>query len=231
MSKKLKSNRGLKGGHSVTTFSPRQAVHHHLICTDESYEPYEPGPKGLTNVGNSCYANATLQCLLNTALSHALTDPTACAIFRRYSSNPNILAQGSGSVDSEEDCTTTTGNSSVLTNSSSARRKHQLRERKRLEHQAMHENCQWLTAELRQITRDYHAPNVSSGSWLYGPPEVPPINPGSVTRNPQRLSSSLTPYQQEDAHEFLRALLGTLVMHGQNKELSYAHEGVIADRP
>lgn len=227
MSRKAGSSKGLKGGHVATVSTPRQALNLHLICANDSCDPYEPGPKGLKNVGNSCYANATLQCLLNTALSHALTDPIASAIFRRYSSNPNILAQGSGSVDSEEDCTTATGTSSTLTNSSSARRKHQIRERKRLEDQAMFENSQWLTQELRQITLDYHSPEIRSGNWLCGAPEAAVINPGSVTRNPQRLSSSLTPYQQEDAHEFLRALLGTLVMHGQNKELSSLFDGLL----
>lgn len=213
-------------------------------------------PKGMQNVGNTCYANATLQCLLNTALSHALTDPVASAIFRRYSSNPNILAKGSGSVDSEDDCTTTGGTTisttgtttSTHSNTSQQQRKlgnkQWMRERKRLEDLAMHENCQWLTSELRQITREYQAthnsnsdPLVSSSSsnWLYGPsllspsrrtvPEV--INPGPVTRNPNRLSSGLTPYQQEDAHEFLRALLGTLVMQGQNKELSSLFDGLL----
>jgi Ubiquitin carboxyl-terminal hydrolase len=230
MSRKSRNPAGLRGGHATTaTVSSRQVVSNtHWICAEDSCDFYDLGPKGLKNVGNSCYANATLQCLLNTALSHALTDPVASAIFRRYSSNPNILAQGSGSVDSEEDCTATTGTgSSTLTNSSAARRKHLTRERKRLEDLAMQENCQWLSQELRQITKEYHAPDVRSGSWLYGPPKADVVNPGTVTRNPHRLSSSLTPYQQEDAHEFLRALLSTLVMNGQNKELSSLFDGLL----
>lgn len=60
-------------------------------------------PKGMTNVGNTCYANAALQCLLSTALTSALLDPKTIPILRRYSSNPNLLAMGSGSVDSSEE--------------------------------------------------------------------------------------------------------------------------------
>lgn len=229
MGKGSLSNRGLKGGHAITatSTSPRTPPgRRHWICTEDLTDPDDSGfPKGLKNVGNSCYANAALQCVLNTALAHALTDPVASAIFRRYSSNPNILAQGSGSVDSEEDCTTTA--SSTISQSSGARRKHIVREQKRLDDQAMYENCQWLTQELRHITMEYLAPDHRAGIWLYGPPDATVINPSSITRYPHRLCSSLKPYQQEDAHEFLRALLGTLVMHGQNKELSSLFDGLL----
>lgn len=53
------------------------------------------------------------------------------------------------------------------------------------------------------------------------------VNPGSITRHPDRLSKCLRPYQQEDAHEFLRALLSTLVMNGQNKQLSSLFDGLL----
>jgi Ubiquitin carboxyl-terminal hydrolase len=162
------------------------------------YNP-KPAPKGFVNVGNSCYANAALQCLLSTALSTALMNPKSAAIFRRYSSNPNILAQGSGSVDSNEDV---------------------VKEKRRKEDRRMLENCRWLTRELRAITAEYNSPHTS---WF----SRPVVNPGNITRHPDRLSRCLRPYQQEDAHEFLRALLSTLVMNGQNRRLSSLFDGLL----
>mmetsp|Transcript_32006 Transcript_32006/g.38192 ORF Transcript_32006/g.38192 Transcript_32006/m.38192 type:complete len:183 (-) Transcript_32006:325-873(-) len=60
-------------------------------------------PVGLVNVGNTCYANAALQCLLISALSHALLNPASTPTFRQYSSNPDLLSMGSGSVDTDDD--------------------------------------------------------------------------------------------------------------------------------
>ena len=236
--------KGLKGGHAISareryyidseSRSVSVSDHRSVLscvdsCDDITVGSATVGPKGLRNIGNSCYANAVIQCLMSTALADALVDPTASAIFRRYSSNLNILAQGSGSVDSEDDVTHTDGSSitALSQTSSVVQRKHALRERKYLELQTMLQKSVWLKQELGQISREYHAAEPRRPShWLYAP-EVAVVDPGSITRCPNQLSSSLTPYQQEDAHEFLRAMLGTLVMHGQNKELSSLFDGLL----
>lgn len=226
-SNKHKAREGLKGGHAQVA-PHRSTSSTPFGCADSAIEEPRTGPKGLKNIGNSCYANATLQCLLNTALPHALTDPRASAIFRRYSSNPNILAQGSGSVDSEEDCcTTATEISSISGNTTHRQRRKQIKERKRREHEQMLENCNWLTTELRSITQNYWKPEVRRPSrWTFSQ-EAIVIDPGTITRQPQRLSKSLVPYSQEDAHEFMRALLTNLTMQGQNKELSSLFDGLL----
>lgn len=71
----------------------------------ETISPKEkplPPPPGLKNVGNTCYANAALQCLLSTALPHALLDERNAQIIRKHSFNRKLLVYGSGSVDSED---------------------------------------------------------------------------------------------------------------------------------
>lgn len=218
-------------------------------------------PLGLKNVGNSCYANAAMHCLLNTALSQALLDPTTAVIFRRYSSNPNLLAMGSGSVDSDEDEESfmclhldpltprhlSNTSSSLqdnkgfsITPSKEFRPK---RDAKVIEKEKTigRENCQWLTCELTSIARHYNVgqsvENIAdnSNTMIEGilgnlfPTFVRHnvVDPGSITRHVNRLSPCLRPYQQEDAHEFLRALLSTLTMEGRNRQLSSLFDGLL----
>jgi len=227
-------------------------------------------PKGLLNVGNSCYANAALQCLFSTALTHALLDPKASAIFRRYSSNPHILEQGSGSVDShdvghhqtrseedEEDnilfgaAGSSSGNAAADKERRAERKTLREKRRRERDDRRMRENCTWLTRELKTITLEYQDPGTHASSssslstgrsstqssatailsgWLSsatGASETVVVDPGTITKHPDRLSKCLHPYQQEDAHEFLRALLSTLVMNGQNKQLSSLFDGLL----
>jgi len=178
-------------------------------------------PKGLTNVGNTCYANAVLQCLLSTALTQALMDPDAAPVFRQYSFNLQILQQGSGSVDSQD----SDEELKVKKSTRGADPEPELQDR-----------CMWLTNELKTVTLQYvnvqskHdlEPSLSeSFSSLFFAPKAPVVNPQSITRHPHRLSPCLRPYQQEDAHEFLRALLGTLGMNGRNRELHSLFDGLL----
>lgn len=181
-------------------------------------------PKGLTNVGNTCYANAVLQCLLSTALTQALMDPSAAPVFRQYSFNLEILQQGSGSVDSQDSEEAKLMKHSARV-SDTYRRDPDLQDR-----------CVWLTNALKTVTLQYvdvqsnerlELSLSDSFSNLFFKPKAPVVNPESITRHPHRLSTCLRPYQQEDAHEFLRALLGTLGMNGRNRELHSLFDGLL----
>ena len=173
-------------------------------------------PKGLENVGNSCYANAALQCLLSTSLAHALLEPDTLAVFRGYASNANLLAVGSGSVDSLD------GDDAQRLEK--VTRKEQ--RRKRREKKKCREKSEWLTRQLTSITRKYTVAEPEQQSWFYSS-QTPIVDPGSITKHPERLSKCLRPYQQEDAHEFMRALLSTLTMNGQNRQLSSLFDGLL----
>lgn len=310
---------GVRGGHSVATISSNHPKPLGLSPGDypspgnpsnglHSMVNPEHWPKGLTNVGNTCYANAALQCLLSTALTSALLDPKTVPILRRYSSNPNLLAIGSGSVDSSDEDASVDGDCGlsidndideeedgifmdsegvVLSKSfsptqeslkealmakqkkksakSKKKKKKEVKrakaedaaKRKERERRRMEETCKWLTGELTSIAQEYM--EVSSTSlrqspvggasltggrtsivgWLsssysqtlgFGAQQSQThgvVNPGSITRHPNRLSPCLNPYQQEDAHEFMRALLSNLVMNGHNRKLSSLFDGLL----
>jgi hypothetical protein len=312
-----------------------------------------PPPPGLRNVGNSCYANAALQCLLSTALPHALLDEKNAHIIRRHSFNRKLLVHGSGSVETtstqhrgngtggvehsqskdSNDAQSTIGsclsgmsgiyeddeddvilaramgdgeqgggageggcydaNLHGLRNSPTRRRRkrtttttgakykdvddaatvgscstlhsdlyHIMRSRERATKEEGASGgpdkeadllCAWLTQELTQITREYTTPlpgfkvekrrGLTSrggvgggvGSFFFGggsgggahQQQNRVVDPGSITRHVHKISPCLRPYQQEDAHEFFRALLSSLTMHGQNARLSSLFDGLL----
>lgn len=258
-----------------------------------------PPPPGLKNVGNSCYANAALQCLLSTALPHALLSERNAHIIRRHSFNRRLLVSGSGSVDSNEDEGSKDADDSVfesylsgmtglcsledeegqskennsLTSPGGKRKKLQprrddasaasygsltsdmynvLKKRTDNPNQVPSEAdllCLWLTQELTQITREYTTPTPNLNNsveekrrskggngfmGIFG--SISPTNntvqnrvvdPGSITRHVHKISPTLRPYQQEDAHEFFRSLLSSLTMHGSNARLSSLFDGLL----
>jgi len=268
--------------------------------------PHLP-PRGMRNWGNTCYANASLQCLMATALSHALIDPLYFNVFKRYASNINILALGSGSVDDNEGdherCRkgklhegdysyhelnlsgsraynySTSSNLSNGTNRKKtencssifrtkenecskgpnpftkrlARRNERRLDRiKSGQHRQMSELCRWLTTELSALCQQYHplplerqftsedAENKTitflnsvldpCNIYAANNPSTPTyevVDPGRITRNVSKLSPTMVLGQQEDSHEFLRALLSALVMDGFNTQISSLFDGLL----
>mmetsp|Transcript_778 Transcript_778/g.932 ORF Transcript_778/g.932 Transcript_778/m.932 type:complete len:588 (+) Transcript_778:321-2084(+) len=173
-------------------------------------------PKGFQNVGNSCYANAALQCLLSTSLTHALLQPAAMPALRDYSSNRRLLEYGTRSMDSSEE----------VRESRTLRMSRKEKRRKQRKEKRMYVRSDWLRRHLTVITREYVEATPQQSSWFYRP-RTPIVDPSSITKHPNKLSKCLTPYQQEDAHEFMRALLSTLTMNGQNKNLSSLFDGLL----
>mmetsp|Transcript_17554 Transcript_17554/g.36876 ORF Transcript_17554/g.36876 Transcript_17554/m.36876 type:complete len:721 (+) Transcript_17554:739-2901(+) len=268
-----------------------------------------PPPPGLKNVGNSCYANAALQCLLSTALPHALLDERNAHIIRRHSFNRKLLVCGSGSVDSdqEDDDSDAEGFGSCLSGmtgyseqndqdeiitargkddprghraSPIPRRKgtpgrrrlrddvtigssstlnsdlYHIVDKRRANQQPSEADllCDWLTQELTQITWEYTTPpqgfydkrrqqkseNSRCATSMFGSmfgsqgnssgvdsTNNRVVDPGAITRHVNKISPTLRPYQQEDAHEFFRSLLSSLTMHGQNARLSSLFDGLL----
>lgn len=262
--KDAKKNQVPKGGRII---GGRQSSHHSFYSITNKLSSYDETveyPKGFVNVGNTCYANATLQCLLSTALSDALLDPNTLPLFRKYSSNPNILAMGSGSVSSEDGISVGTSKSKKRIGPGGNEHSYEgiqldimamgsesldsedglgvitlknkngiCPEGNEKSFEGLHDNCEWLMEELTSITEDYlgrHQFVRPSPGWsLYqsDPIEKNAVNPGNITRFPDRLSSCLRPYKQEDAHEFLRGLLSTLMKHGKNRQLSSLFDGLL----
>ena len=145
-----------------------------------------------------------------------MLEPDTLAIFRRYASNSNLLAAGSGSVDSQD------GDEARQLEKLSRR---ELR-RKNRETRKCKEKSDWLTRQLTSITREYASTEPEQQSWFFGS-YTTIVNPSSITKHPDRLSKCLRPFQQEDAHEFMRALLSTLTMNGHNRQLSSLFDGLL----
>lgn len=99
---KMKSSRRKAGSPSHSSINKNSPGRVHEMTTISPRSTPLPPPPGLKNVGNTCYANAALQCLLSTALPHALLDERNAQIIRKHSFNRNLLVYGSGSVDSED---------------------------------------------------------------------------------------------------------------------------------
>mmetsp|Transcript_9031 Transcript_9031/g.12985 ORF Transcript_9031/g.12985 Transcript_9031/m.12985 type:complete len:382 (-) Transcript_9031:265-1410(-) len=113
------------------------------------------------------------------------------------------------------------------------------------EKQLKHEKCQWLTGQLTDVTRIYTSThlnlndnsdeaNKNSIQWQnlfqifsLTKDQQRIVDPGGITRHVNKISPCLRPYQQEDAHEFLRSLLSTLTLDGRNKRLSSLFDGLL----
>lgn len=136
-------------------------------------------PPGFLNLGNTCYANAALQCLFSTALSRALLEPRCFPVFRQYSSNGHLM------VVVEEDLQPDLIGETINIINNDKKGKHQpplpsrpkrakepatikpswLKTPNKQRRNQMSELCQWVTEELTDLCVKYRkkiAPNSST---------------------------------------------------------------------
>jgi len=170
--------------------------------------PKQYPPVGFKNWGNTCYANASLQCLMSTALSRALLEP------KFFDSFSNSVIANYNNVEDDDPS------------------------EEKAEEIPKSELCRWVTKELTKLCKEYSSsnnPDSSSSTSSYNNFLIKfgitskdiVIDPGNITRNVTKLSNCFTQGRQEDAHEFLRALISTLVMDGFNKKLSSLFDGLL----
>ncbi len=132
-------------------------------------------PPGFLNLGNTCYANAALQCLFSTALSRALLEPRCFPVFRQYSSNGHLMILAE--EDLQPDLVSETISEINFTNIGSLNGKQQpplpsrpkglsgkeaatikpswLKTPNRQRRNQMSELCHWVTEELTDLCLKY----------------------------------------------------------------------------
>jgi len=183
-------------------------------------------PVGFKNLGNTCYANAALQCLMSTALAQALVEPKCIGVFKKYSSNSHLL-ESCKTFSSSLGCYSSTSSRSVSDDKVKVQHKKKINGK---HHRS--DTCKWLTEELTVLCKKYtadpsKASEASSFLSFRFASNSTVIDPGNITRNVNKLSRCLRRGRQEDAHEFLRALLTNLAMDGHNKQLSSLFDGLL----
>jgi len=80
-------------------------------------------------------------------------------------------------------------------------------------------STKWLHSELEALCGSYDKKGEAQRGGA--------VDASRITRNVERLSKCLTSGQQEDSHEFLRALLDTLCLDGLNKSVSNMFDGTL----